>query len=277
MTVKLKLLIFKKALNEDFEQMKDAEDNSEDSLKFENEFRKLKLSAETGAEFYGESDNLTPSGESQFIDYIEAFNKAEEANEWKKVKGILSNPAFPSPSDLKPDELAEQLERAFDLLKENNISLDVLYDVSKPEIYRFIVEDLLEEEISIIDLPGMITCFTYEDFYPNDEEDLRRYTQEFMDMLIKAEFEFMDHALHKSLSFRNQQLSEKAFISQMMELVVDVNLLGSDYQTAEIAISPDQASVEVSVSTKSDTTLVTVYFVHDNGYWYISGLDWPSS
>ncbi|MEQ8238174.1 MAG: hypothetical protein RIA69_03130 [Cyclobacteriaceae bacterium] len=273
----MKLLIFKKALNEDFEQMKDAEDNSEDSLKFENEFRKLKLSAETGAEFYGESDNLTPSGESQFIDYIEAFNKAEEANEWKKVKGILSNPAFPSPSDLKPDELAEQLERAFDLLKENNISLDVLYDVSKPEIYRFIVEDLLEEEISIIDLPGMITCFTYEDFYPNDEEDLRRYTQEFMDMLIKAEFEFMDHALHKSLSFRNQQLSEKAFISQMMELVVDVNLLGSDYQTAEIAISPDQASVEVSVSTKSDTTLVTVYFVHDNGYWYISGLDWPSS
>ena len=101
----------------------------ENPLHFENEVRKLKIQAETGAKFFTDSEKLSPKRESDFLNYIEAFNKAAEKKEFKKVREILGNPTFPDPKSITDENLEIHLKKAYQLLGENDISLDVIFDI----------------------------------------------------------------------------------------------------------------------------------------------------
>ncbi len=176
------------------------DDSKENPPRFQNEVRKLKLQAETGAKFFTDPDKLSARQEADFLDYIKAFNKAAEEKEFRKVGEILGNPVFPDPQSIEEENLAIHLEKAYQLLNENNISLDVLYNVPDEEIYRFIVEDLMEYEMSVIDVPGVVSCFTYEEFYP---EDLKCSQYKFYHTSSNEE-----HKLYTSIKKPSQMLQE---------------------------------------------------------------------
>jgi hypothetical protein len=57
-------------------------------------------------------------------------------------------------------------------MNEHNIVLDTLCPVDDKELYRFITEELFFHEIDNIQVEGMMTCFTYEEFHPNAEYDI---------------------------------------------------------------------------------------------------------
>lgn len=48
-------------------------------------------------------------------------------------------------------------------------ALDFLCDVDDAEAYRFITEELMDEEIDDIRIEGLRHCFIYEEFHPNTD------------------------------------------------------------------------------------------------------------
>ena len=254
--------------------MKNMEDEPEDSLHFDNQLRKLKLSAETGAQFLSEEDGMSPTVESQFIDHIEAFNKAAQHKESRKIKEILGNPDLPSPQVLTSEKLPAQLEKAYNMLNENNIALDVLYDVSEAEIYRFIVEELLEYDLNIIDIPDLVSQFTYEEFHPNHEEDIKRYADEFITMLSKRSFDFMDHTLASHVSFQDQQLTSEEFVDKIKSITADVQISPDEFEILNMTIGDDNAHIKSDIYSNGQKETIVLHFAFDFGYWYISGLQW---
>lgn len=80
---------------------------------------------------------------------------------------FLGNPILIPPADLSPAELGPELVRIFDLLADNQIYVDFLTDVDDTEAYRFLVEDLMSEEIRAVRAEGWNTHFVYEEFFPD--------------------------------------------------------------------------------------------------------------
>jgi hypothetical protein len=252
--------------------------NIDDELRFQNELKKLKLTAETGAAFFGDgSSEITPNIESQFLNNIIAFEKAAEKKEIKKISHILGNPDFPGPSTLTGQNIALHLKRAYDLLAENNIALDAIYNVPDEEIYRFIIEDLFEYEMSVIDMPGMVTQFIYEEFYPNNEEDLKKYASEFVSMLYSRDFEFMEGLLSSDVKFRDQSCTSAEFIQKMADLMNDRNIDLQKIEIVQVDIKADNATVIIKIQHLDGQKLdASLGFKHDYGYWYVCSLICPN-
>lgn len=144
----------------------------EKQLRFENELEKLKLMATHGATFFSnDKSNIPPEIEYKWLNYINKLEDQFEYGDSITVRARLGNPEFPSPDELVENEIPEKLDELYELMIKNNVSLDVLGDEPESEIYRFITEELFEEEIDDIQIEGMYTCFIYEDFHPNAKLD----------------------------------------------------------------------------------------------------------
>ena len=79
----------------------------------------------------------------------------------------VGRPRLIAPADLAPADLGPELVRIFDLLADNQIYIDFLTDVEDAEAYRFLVEDLMAEEIRAVRVEGWNTHFVYEEFFPD--------------------------------------------------------------------------------------------------------------
>ena len=143
-----------------------------DSLEGDNAMLRLHLQEEYGMNFDNKSSELSPELENKFLRYMEAFEKEYAKNEQVKLYDFLGTPPFKRNEDVKDEELMDALTYLQIAMAKKLVRLDVLSDVAPREIYRFITEELFNEEVDNISIPGLNLCFIYEEFYP--EEGLRR-------------------------------------------------------------------------------------------------------
>lgn len=139
--------------------------------KIDNEIKKKEMEKKYGASFGGSGD-LPPEVESNWLRSIEEFEKQFEGAKRTTVYDFMGQPPFKKLDELQPAEVSDELKGLYDMLGRNNISLDTLREVADEELYRFITEELFEHEIDDMRVPGMMTCFTYEEFHPNAEYDI---------------------------------------------------------------------------------------------------------
>lgn len=183
--------------------------NDEEKLKAENEFLKMKLMLEKGAQFGKmETDSeLSPDIENEFLNYIMEFEKQSENPTYIKVFDKIERPTNFKPSSLIPDELIEQAwQNLSDYLNQYQINLDVCSpNISSRELYRFTVEELFEHEMSDMHVPGMMHCFIYDEFYPDHIYDNTRKVQDdlFPDIFSKKPMSF-DYGFKDDLSFNHK-------------------------------------------------------------------------
>ncbi len=264
--------------------MKKKHNSDKDKLVFENDLKKMKLKAERGADFFEMNKDLPPEVESQWLDNIMAYEKAFDKNEVRKVGDLLGNPSLPPVETIPDEDLSEELSKVMELMDQNNIALETLYEVPDREIYRFIREELMEHEMQVIDVPGMFTHFTYEEFHPNDEQDLKRATEEFLEMLSKKNFEFMEASLSSEVIFRDDLIPGKQFINQLSNLVDNLELNFQKMEYSSIQIDDDKAVLECFLKyvkkVKSGTTSnhkehAVFGFVHQYDYWYLHRISIP--
>lgn len=156
--------------------------DSQDKLRKENELRKAKLSLEQGAIFHQPDDgtSIPPDLEKNFLDHVEMFDKAYAKGKRITVFERIGEPTFITPALLAVEKTETELDRLMQLMVENGICLETLCDVEPEEIYRFITEELFLQDLDDIRIPGMMSVFTYEEFHPNHEYDLQRYSEEFI-------------------------------------------------------------------------------------------------
>lgn len=157
--------------------------NREEELQIENDFLKLKLMIEKGAQFISGNgmEKLPPKIENEFLKYIHEFERQAESRKKIKIIDKIGKPVFRPSADIHEQEIAKAWEELSDYLLAHSISLDVCSpNIPARELYRFAVEELFEMEIDDINIPGMVHGFIYDEFYPDLEYDNKMSAEEFM-------------------------------------------------------------------------------------------------
>lgn len=174
--------LIKKSKNAKFLAMSKKEDDYYDR-KIDNGLKKKELEEKYGAHF-SEFKELPPELENQWLNSIEAFEEQFDNAIRTTVWEYMDKPDYKTANELKPHEISKELERLIELLEKSNISLSTLCEVEDAELYRFITEELFQEEMDDIRIPGMMSCFTYEEFHPNAKLDIKQAIDYFFRMTL---------------------------------------------------------------------------------------------
>ncbi len=200
--------------------------NNEESLSNENEDRiqralneakKRELEEKYGADFHDKNSKLPPEVEGQWLDYIEQFEQQFQNAERTTVRAFTGNPNVKPLAEISPGHLEEELERIVGIMAEHEVILDFCAPTPIEEQYRFITEELLNEEMDEMRIPGMQHRFIYEEFHPNDEMDVRDATDHVLSFFLDKDPDMYLHYLDKT-EFRNEY-GEPMTREQLMERI----------------------------------------------------------
>lgn len=165
--------------------------NEEENLKNENEFLKMKLMLEQGAQFGNiqSGSELPAEIQNQFLKNIIEFEKQFEEHKTIKLFDKIERPTHFKLVSKIPDE---EIDRAWNVLdtylRKYGIELSVCSpNIGNRELYRFATEELFEHEIDDMNLPGMMTGFIYDEFYPDHIYDNTRYAVDCMKLILEKE------------------------------------------------------------------------------------------
>lgn len=258
-------------------RIKDNNDEEEELPKLdihdENKFKKLKLSIEHGANYFGESNaNVPPEIEGPFLDYIANFENASKNAKQITVFKKLGEPEYKPESTLTNDEITIELERIELLMLNHGMNLDVLADYTDEErlIYKFITEELFEHEITDMNLLGLQTCFIYEEFHPNHEYDLKRYTEDFLRMFFNKKDDYYKRS-------HSEEATNHIALNNFRSLFNEFKMTFFKFQ--EITFDEQDASVRFNIDfwakIKGTNTKINylgegnLTFKFEYGYWYL--------
>jgi|JI7StandDraft_1071085.scaffolds.fasta_scaffold79824_3 hypothetical protein len=252
-------------------------DEELEKLRLENEIRKIKLSLETGATFIEgpEMSSLPPEVENEFLNYIEQFETMSADSPKISVFEKLGSPSFKFVQDIPDDRIEEELEKLRDLMDEKGIAIDSIYDVDDREMYRFITEELFKHELyDMFKLEGMVTQFTYEEFHPNDEEDIKKNANEFYQTFFNKNHNY--YTYHTSTKtntwFEDFRNAYQDFITQGFEII-------------EFTMSENEAVLIFDIDFLGilDERQTHQYkgrgkmTMENDGYWSISKVEFPEA
>ena len=179
----------------------DFEEEQQKIQKALNQAKKRELEEKYGA-LFSEGDSQAPAEiESQWLDSIAEFERQFKDARRVTVREFLGNPGFTPPEEIPRERLETELDRAMELLSLHNISVDSVAGVSDEDMYRFVTTELMSEEIDEIKIEGMMHCFIYEEFHPNDEYDAKRCAEDFLRDLFERHEEYVDLNLAKDEVF----------------------------------------------------------------------------
>jgi hypothetical protein len=162
-----------------------------------NAAKRAELAEKFGGMFFDGSDPLPPDIESEFLQRIEEFELKWASHAMTTVRTFIGDPPVRDPAELGDDELAEELRQLLETLERNDVEVDFCERPDDREVYRFIVEELLDHEMDDIRVPGMVCHFVYEEFHPNPEYDARFATEWFLERLMTRS-ELMEPALSRT-------------------------------------------------------------------------------
>ena len=169
-----------------------------------NEGKKEELNEKYGMNLDLYHSKLSPMEEGNFLDYIEAFEEQAKYANRVPMCELIGNPPITPLADIADEDIEDMLEALLALLASHHITVDFLFEgTDEKEAYRFISEELLDEDMDDIRVPGMFSCFIYEDFYPNDKEDAKQFAEEFLyDLFTRdTETEIEGHKITKNMFF----------------------------------------------------------------------------
>lgn len=245
----------------------------------ENEFKKLKLSIEYGASYFNKANEDLPAEiEGQFLDYISNFENASKNAKQITVFEKLGKPSFKPESLLNKEELAIELERIELLMHNQGINLDVLADYDDEErlIYKFITEELFEHEVNDINIPGLQTCFIYEEFHPNHEYDLKQDTEDFLKMFFDTKDDYY-------IESHSEEATNHIALNNFRSLFKEFEMTFFEFQ--EITFDNQDVIVKFKIDfwAKIDgkETKINyagegnITFEFEYGYWYLRKVTLP--
>ncbi len=145
--------------------------NGKADLSAENDFLKMKLMLEYGARFGGSPD-IDPALENIFLNNIIQFEKQFSEKKFIRVFDKLGKPPTKPVALIDEQEIEEEWESLNKMMLKNGIQLNAASkEISARELYRFSTEILFNNEIEEFDIPNLVSCFLYEDFFDDDDED----------------------------------------------------------------------------------------------------------
>ncbi len=229
---------------------------SAEELGTENELLKLKMMAEFGGDFMG-GEELPPDVENQFLKQVMSFHKMHDNSKLTSVYKFIGEPEYNHVNDLSEKEVAKELKRLMQVMKRNSVSLSVLAETPKREVYRFVTEELFKHEIEDVKVRGWVHQFIYEEFYPNPEYDVRNAVLYCLQSIFNKGHSFFEEHYSEEmkdnigLSTDVEELRDK--IESFWNRFNQVKLDQYDYSTVEINKDSGTAHVVCHVAYKIQT------------------------
>lgn len=272
------------------ENIEDPEERDEkENLKNENEFLKMKMMLESGARFGSMSEKkLAPDIENQFLNYIMAFEKQAQERKMIKVFDKIKRPTHFKPVDEISDD---NIDNAWKMLDEylNKYGIDLGFlspKVTARELYRFTFEELFDYEMDDMDVPGMMSCFTYDDFYPDQEyENKRTSVDDVIEHIFEKEpFKWMHHFRNENLRLNKHfpltQDKFKNLVNRFKEAYLDMKLEPINQEEDTLCVFEKEncqvkGPFKLTLKLPLEEIIIegnwTVKFELDEkfGYWYI--------
>lgn len=123
------------------------------------ESQQEQLREQYGMQFQYMSDELSPESKIEWQDYLLEFERQFENAQTITVRERIGNPALPPLAEIPAAALEETINNLLDLLAEHSIVIDFLGEWDDQMAYRFITEELLDEQMDDIHIDGMFTHF----------------------------------------------------------------------------------------------------------------------
>ncbi|MFI5132477.1 MAG: hypothetical protein ACHQFX_20910 [Chitinophagales bacterium] len=201
------------------------QENPEQDIRIGNEILKLKLMAERGARF-GDNDKEIPAEiEEEFLKNVEAFEAAFDKAMPVTIYECIGQPTYKKVDELKEEEVQPETERLMTLLHAKNILLYVMGEYDLSIIYKFITEELFQEEIRPVDHPGYLHNYVYEEFHPNHHVSIGLTAQQFLSHWFEKGFD------EKASEFATQIITANARTFSRSEMVDKLRKCLDSYQS----------------------------------------------
>jgi hypothetical protein len=261
----------------------------EEKIKAENDFLKMKIMIEhNGQCFSGNSDEELPAEiENQFLTNIIEFEKEYASHKTISVFEKIGSPEHFKPiNEISDQAIGQAWDELWDYMSEHGVELSACSpNVSARELYRFTTEELFKHETEDINIPGMMTCFIYDEFYPDHEYDnTRAAVDDCISAIFQKEpFEWMHHFAEKIRLNDHLSLSKEDFknvINRFKDVHDEIEIDTVDVESAKIEdkLCPVKgtysahATIDATTIEYKGNWLVEFEVKDDWGYWYIKNV-----
>lgn len=244
----------------------------EEKLKAENELLKIKMMLENGAKFGEGGEKASPEIENEFLNYIKAFERQAANPKYIKLYDKLRRPVHFIPvAEIPDNEIEGAWESLSDYMRNYGISLDVFSpNVSARELCRFTTEELFNEQMNDMDVPGMMSCYTYDDFYPDPyfdntqaaTEDCIKCILEKMPMKWTPHFRCNNLRLNNHFSLKEEEL--KIVVNRYKETFDNIEIV--ELEATDCTVDGSECQVVGIYKVAATSANVTI---HLSGNWYV--------
>lgn len=195
---------------------------TEDRLKAENDFLKMKLMLEHGAVMTESAGEEIPDEvENAFLNNIIAFEKEFENRKTVKVFDKIGRPSHFRPvTEIDDADMEETWKALRDCLNQHGIDLGVCSpNITARELYRFTIEELFEHEMDDMNLSGWVTNFIYDEFHPDPVYDNTRLVEEnLLRDIFRTGDMFFEMDYDDEFEFNNEHFPDFASYAQRIRL-----------------------------------------------------------
>ena len=209
--------------------------------------------------------DMSPEMESECLDYILEFERQFENAPRITVRARIGDPAPPPIDALSSDELVAAVDSLMGLLAAHYIAVDFLGVVDYETVYRYLTEELLDEEIDDIRLPDTWINF----IYATDEYNVETWVEQFVDAIFRHDLEYAqdcvdDDQLWADTLGKLLTVAELEALWERMPVVEDVTC-----RALETQITGDNGQVFSRITWSADgvTQVIEASFqVHRSRY-----------
>ncbi|MDP4261623.1 MAG: hypothetical protein Q8941_03735 [Bacteroidota bacterium] len=275
-------------MEEDFSPL-----NEKEQLQTENDFIKMKLMLEKGAEFGSAgSEELSPELENIFLKNVMAFEEQFEQHKTIKVFDKIGRPGHFKPVNEIPDnDMGKAWDELRDYLNKYGLDLGVCSPyISTRELYRFTIEELFDHETDDMLLPGWTTNFIYDEFHPDPVYESEKAVKEdlFPALFKTAPVDEYFYCLHDQNILLNGKCYRerkdinaafnrfKSLFSEMdlQKVIIDRCDVKSDSKTV---VSGNYKVIATSITDKKEESFEGKFTIElrpdDLGYWSIKNME----
>jgi hypothetical protein len=268
-------------------------EDPDENLHIENQILKLKLQAESGANFFmNDEHELPPEVENDFLKQVQMFEEAWQNVKQVKVYELIGSPEYKNEASLTDTEVESELENLHELLHSHNMSLNVIGEYEPRVIYKFITEELFIHETDDLNLPGWSTNFIYEEFHPNHSLDIRNRANEFVESWLERRFcEYSWELGDEFVLSDGRTLSKEILLlkfNRLFELfaefknseheILDVSFKWDDQQQNGIGHAEGFINYEAVLENGEIVSIggpFKLYMSNEHGWWRIFYFDFP--
>jgi hypothetical protein len=165
-----------------------AQDARDDSIQRAfNEQKRQALEQRFGARCSFDDADVPPEIIGEWLDYIEEFETRYQGAGKTTVRAFIGSPLFLPHDSLSPFDISRELFRLVGLLSSNSIEVHFEKPLSDTEQYRFLTEELLDQDIDDIRIPGMTHNFLYGEIHAVETAGAVAVARHFLESLFRRD------------------------------------------------------------------------------------------